>query len=229
MKTYWAIPGPAKAPQQPCIAFSKYDGNNIRIEWSKKRGWYKYGTRKRLLDESNERFGCAIPIFQETLADDIEKVIKTNKLFRGAQGVIVFCELWGPSSFCGVHDPDEKLKLTPIDVGIHKKGIMLPRDFVKTFGHLDIADVIYEGNFNRQFVEDVRNGEYPVEEGVVAKGVIQGKKKNPQHGLWMAKVKTHKWFEKLRACAAKDDTFKKALEENIREQGEIGSMEPMGI
>ena len=34
------------------IAFGKYDGSNIRAEWSQKKGFYKFGTRKRLLDES---------------------------------------------------------------------------------------------------------------------------------------------------------------------------------
>jgi len=218
VKTYWSIPGPSKAPQQPCIAFSKYDGNNIRIEWSRKRGWYKYGTRKRLLDETDEELGCAIPIFQDTLADDIEAVIRKDKLFIGRQQVIVFCELWGPSSFCGIHKENEALKLTPIDVAIHKKGIMLPRLFVNTFGHLDIAKVVYEGNFNRQFIEDVRDGKYPVTEGVVAKGVIQGKKANPQHGLWMAKVKTRHWLDELKQRAEADDRLSRALAENIKEQ-----------
>ena len=215
MKAYWSIPGPSKAPQQDCIAFHKYDGNNIRIEWSRKRGWYKYGTRKRLLDESDEDLGCAIPIFQETLADDMEKVFK-DKQFRGVQSVVVFCELWGPSSFCGVHVPGEKLKLTPIDVSPHKKGIMLPRDFVNTFGHLDIAEVVYEGKFNHEFKEEVKS--WTEVEGVVAKGVVLGKKKNPQHGLWMSKVKTRWWFEKLRKRAEEDESLRRILEENEREQ-----------
>lgn len=213
MKAYWSIPGPR---QQDCIAFSKYDGNNIRIEWSRKRGWYKYGTRKRMLDKSDERFGCAIPIFQETLADDLENVFKKEKLFRGARNVVVFCELWGLSSFCGVHAPGEKLKLTPIDVSLHKKGIMLPRDFVNTFGHLDIAEVVHEGKFNHEFKEEVKS--WTETEGVVAKGVVLGKKKNPQHGLWMAKIKTRWWFEKLREKAKEDESLRRILEENEREQ-----------
>lgn len=219
MKIYWSIPGPSKAPQQSCVAFYKYDGNNIRIEWSRKRGWCKYGTRKRLLDESDKEYGCAISIFQDTLADDMERVVKSDKLFRGVQSVVVFCELWGPSSFCGIHSPNESLKLTPIDVAIHKKGIMLPRDFVNAFGHLDIAKVVYEGNFNHQFIEDVRNGHYVGDtEGIVAKGVIQGKKGNPQHGLWMSKVKTRWWLEELKRRAREDDTFRQVLIENIKEQ-----------
>ncbi len=218
MKSYWSIPGPAKAPRLDCIAFEKYDGNNIRIEWNRKRGWYKFGTRKRLLDETDQEYGCAIPIFKNTLADNLEKVIKKNKVFRGIQNVVVFCELWGENSFCGIHVPGEQLKLTVIDVSLHKKGIMLPRDFVKTFVHLDIAKVVYEGKFNTQFISDVREGKYNVREGIVAKGVIEGKKKNPQHGLWMAKVKTDWWFEELKRRVKENSSLNQVLAENIREQ-----------
>lgn len=57
MKDYPSIPGSSKAPQLPCIAFKKYDGSNIRAEWSKKRGWYKFGTRTQLIDKTDLVFG----------------------------------------------------------------------------------------------------------------------------------------------------------------------------
>ncbi len=41
MLAYPEIPGPAKAPLgRPCIAFAKYDGSNLRFEWTPKRGWH---------------------------------------------------------------------------------------------------------------------------------------------------------------------------------------------
>ena len=33
MKQYWEIPGPSRAPNEPCIAFRKEDGSNFRAEW----------------------------------------------------------------------------------------------------------------------------------------------------------------------------------------------------
>jgi hypothetical protein len=219
MKQYWEIPGPSKAPHAPCIAFDKLDGSNLRFEWSKKRGWYKFGTRKRLFDKSDEEYGCAIQIFQDTYADDIVEVFKKNKAYRGVQQAIVFCEFYGPNSFAGQHVETDPKELMLFDVSIHKKGIVLPREFINHFGHLKTPTVIYEGNFNKQLFQDVRDGKYSVtEEGVVCKGVLLGKKKNPQHGLWMSKIKTKKWFERLQQRAEKIESLKKVLADNLKEQ-----------
>lgn len=223
MKEYWSIPGPSRAPQQPCIAFYKYDGNNIRAEWNKKTGWDKFGTRTRLLDETDPLFGCAIKLFRDKYANDLKRVIQDNKDFRMVRDAkdgrfIAFCELHGPTSFCGIHTPGEELTVTLIDIEVHKYGFLVPREFLRAFGHLDIAKVIYEGNFNKQFIRDVREGKYPVMEGVVAKGVIQGKRGRENHGLWMAKVKTNWWLEELRKRASTDAAFRVALSENVSEQ-----------
>lgn len=37
--------------------FDKLDGSNLRFEWSKKQGWYKFGTRHRLFDNTDPVFG----------------------------------------------------------------------------------------------------------------------------------------------------------------------------
>jgi hypothetical protein len=92
---------------------------------------------------------------------------------------------------------------------INKKGIVLPRDFVKEFGHLRAAECVYEGNFNAQFRRDVMDGKYPVFEGVVAKGVLASSG-NPQHGLWMSKVKTRAWVGELRRRVAESKDAKMA-------------------
>lgn len=219
MKQYWEIPGPSKAPKTHCIAFCKYDGSNLRFEWSKKRGWYKYGTRRRLFDERDPEFGPAVQIFQETYADNISKILRDNKHYRGVEAAIAFCEYFGPSSFGCYQDWSEPHELMLFDMAIHKKGMVLPRDFVNDFGGLKSAQVVYEGNFSDQFVQDVREGRYPVVEGVVAKGVIDGKRANDQHGLWMSKVKTNGWLTELRRRAEIDPSFRQAFAENSSEQG----------
>lgn len=216
MKQYWEIQGPSKAPHEPCIAFYKYDGSNIRCEWTKKRGWHKFGSRTVLIDTSSP-LGEAIGIFGKTYADDLEKVFTNNKLFRNCQNVTVFCEFFGKNSFAGQHDPNDEKEIILLDVNIHKKGIIIPREFIKTFGHLKIPEVVYEGIFNMTFIHDVINGRYPVVEGVVVKGVLSNKRKK-QHSLWMAKVKTAQWINKLKETAKTDSRFKKELEDNLREQ-----------
>jgi hypothetical protein len=186
MKQYPEIMGSAKAPLgKPCIAFYKYDGSNLRWGWAPKRGWYKFGTRTQMFDASHELFGQAIPIFQDILGPQI--VLRARDWEKGVQRIIAYTEFFGPGSFAGRHVQDAPKTLRLIDVELYKRGIMKPRDFVKCFGDMsDIAAVVYEGNLNKQFIDDVRNGVYPVWEGVVAKG-----------DDWMCKIKTLAYRKKL--------------------------------
>ncbi len=106
---------------------------------------------------------------------------------RGVQRIICYTEFLGPSSFAGKHEIAEPKELRLIDAELYKRGMMRPRLFVKTFGDLPYAaQVVYEGNLNVQFIQDVREGRYPVWEGVVAKG-----------DDFMCKIKTTKYMEKL--------------------------------
>lgn len=188
MKTYPEIPGSKKAPLgEQCIAFVKYDGSNLRWEWSPKKGWYKFGTRTRLFDESDEIFGRAIPLFQDTIGPEIARRIKDIE--RGVQSAIVFTEYFGPNNFTGLHKPEDEMELKLFDVNLYKRGIMPARQFVKNFSDLPFAaEVVYEGNLTKPFIDDVRNGVYNVVEGVIAKG-----------DDWMCKIKTDAYLTKLKA------------------------------
>ena len=185
MKSYHSIPGAARAPLgRACTAFFKYDGSNLRWEWTRKRGFHKFGSRTRLFDASDLQFGEAVPLFFERYAEQIEKALVDGH--RGLDQATVFTEFFGPSSFAGTHRSGEPKELRLFDVQIHRKGILGPREFLDAFGHLDfVAEVVYEGNFNRDFIDRVRRGEVVAAgaEGIVAKG-------GTGHGLWMAKVKT---------------------------------------
>lgn len=217
MKSYWSIPGPKESPLGlPCVAFEKFDGSNIRYEWIKKRGWYKFGTRNRLLDCTDPDFGPAIDLFLNKYGDAIPKVLADEKEYRGVRECIVFCEFFGKLSFAGFHEPSDPKDVVLLDVNPHKKGIIGPRQFVKHFGHLHIPRVVYEGNFNRSFIARVRHGEFKVEEGVVAKG--NNPKGKPPHNLWMAKVKTQAWLEQLRKKAEYIEALKAVLADNEKEQ-----------
>jgi hypothetical protein len=186
MQQFPSIDGSAKAPLgKPCIAFYKYDGSNLRWEWSPKQGWHKYGTKHQLFDESDPLYAKAIPIFKDTLGDEIVRRVK--HLERGIQRITVFTEFFGPNSFAGQHDPNDLMELRLIDAFLFKRGFMAPRTFLKTFGDMpQAAQVVYEGNLNKQFIDDVRKGVYPVWEGVVAKG-----------DGFQVKIKTDAYFKKL--------------------------------
>lgn len=196
MKEYWSIPAASKAKRGPCIAFWKHDGSNLRFEWSRKSGWNKFGTRRQLFDETSEAYGDAIRVFRETLAEGIERVIRDER-WSNANCVTAYAEWEGPRSFAGQHRPDDKgqMELTLFDVNVHKKGLVGPRDFVRLFGRLKIPRVVYEGNLNESFIQDVRDNNFGLKEGVVCKG-------GSGHDLWMAKIKTNEYRERLKQMYA---------------------------
>ena len=187
MKQYPEIDGSNKAPiGASCLAFVKYDGSNLRWEWSPKKGWYKFGTRTRLFDHTDEIFAEAIPLFQDTLGPELERRIK--EIERGIQNAIVFTEFFGQNSFTGIHNPTDTKELRLFDVNLYKRGIMKPRQFLKNFGDLPFAaQVVYDGTLNQEFIAAVRCGVYPVVEGVVAKG-----------DDFMCKIKTLTYLTKLK-------------------------------
>jgi hypothetical protein len=51
---YWGL---------PIMAFNKLDGSNLRFEYSQKRGFYKFGTRKQIIDSNSIPFGFAVNLF----------------------------------------------------------------------------------------------------------------------------------------------------------------------
>jgi len=217
MKPYPNISGPKKSPLGlPCIAFIKHDGSNLRFEYGKKQGWWKFGTRTRLFDAQDQEYGRAIEIFKNNYAEGLERVFRDNKQYRGLEKATVFCEFFGPSSFAGWHDFSEQFELCMFDIDIHKKGFVTARDFVNNFGQLKLPEVMYEGNFNKQFINDVKANKYGLNEGVVAKGVKPTGK--PPHNLWSTKVKTSWWLQELLNRSIKDESLKKVFEDNVSEQ-----------
>lgn len=99
MKTYPSIPK-AMGCEGFLHTFDKIDGSNLRFEWTKKRGWFKFGTRKCLFDESDQVFGAAIHIFNDTLAKPLEKII----VAQSWQKVVVFAEFWAQKVLRAITD-----------------------------------------------------------------------------------------------------------------------------
>ena len=202
MKEYPSIPKiSSELIGLSCMAQMKYDGSNLRTEYSKKQGWYKWGTRRRLFDRKDPEYGIAIEIFEKTYAEPLAKAITDCKEFRGQQSAVAFLEFFGPESFAGWHDPkllgvekNEPLELRLFDVNIHRKGLLGPRRFIQLFGHLPTPQILYDGILTEQFVQDVREGRYPVNEGVICKG---GGEKSC-HDIWMVKIKTFAYLDKLK-------------------------------
>jgi len=168
--------------------FDKVDGSNLRFEWSRKRGWYKYGTRERLFDQTDEVFGEAIPLFQKILAEPLDKVARKERW----DALTVFAEFWGLGSFAGLHVPGEPKNLTLFDANPYKKGILGPKQFLDLFGDLGIPKFLGRQRWTRGFVERVRLGQV---EGITFEGVVG--KGGEGHDLVMAKAKTQAWLDRV--------------------------------
>jgi hypothetical protein len=138
-----------------------------------------------MFDASTPVYREAIPLFMDTLGDEI--VRRTKQIVRNPERITAFTEFFGPLSFAGQHDETEQKELKLFDVFLFKKGFVPPKQFVDVYGDLpQAAEVIYQGNLNKQFILDVREGKYPVFEGVIAKG-----------DDFMVKIKTKAYYDRL--------------------------------
>lgn len=195
MEQYPSLLGSAKAPLgKLCIAQYKYDGSNLRWEWSPKQGFHKYGTRRLLFDKTDPTFGEAIALFQDTMAQDI--VRRTKDWVRNPQRITAFTEFFGERSFAGSHEPDDVKELRLFDIYLFKKGMVPIKDFLKHYGDMpQAAEVVYEGNLNHEFIRSLKTGTFsctatlkrPLFEGVIAKG-----------SDFAVKIKTDDYFARLR-------------------------------
>jgi hypothetical protein len=159
--------------------FDKLDGANIRAEWNRKNGFYKFGSRHVLLDETHQ------PL---------------SKIFRDQryESAVAFIEYWSPTSFAGKIDFANPMQATLFDVAPYKQGLMGPKDFLKLFGTLNIPRFLGTINWTRDFVGKVWREEL---EGITEEGVV-GKAKEGRHDLILAKAKTERWIMKVRALYA---------------------------
>jgi len=199
MKPYPSIPHVSeKHLGLICYSFVKYDGSNLRFEYSRKQGWYKFGTRHRLFDRQDPEFGGAIQVFLDRLAEPVERMMRD---FNGnPESFMAFCEFLGPHSFAGQHDPqwlnvesNEPKELVLIDVSVYKRGMLDPRRFVELFGgQQHVAQCLDFAPLTDQYVIDVRSGKIVPGEGVILKG-------GEGHGFWMAKIKTEQYLDRLRS------------------------------
>ena len=165
-----------------------------------------------IIDESHEIFGNAITIFLQKYGDDLDYLFSKEKIYRNVREFIAFAEYVGENSFAGYHDPNDKMKIILFDINVYKKGLIPPKEFLDYFGHLHIPELIYQGNLNQSFIQEVRNNKFNLKEGVVYKWV---RKTKGNDIVWMAKIKTIEWLNRLKNKFGEETLNKELSEKDI--------------
>lgn len=190
METYPTIP--KQVTKAPIIAFDKIDGSNIRAEWTRKGGFSKFGTRRRLLDPSEPVLGEAIELFNAKYAADLERIFRKQRLEK----VTAFFEFFGPSSFAGFHVEEERHDVVFFDLHVFKKGMMAPKEFLKLFeDKIELPSILYRGTPTHDFMESVKNSEL---EGMTFEGVVCKGGYDSRGRLVVFKVKSQAWLDALK-------------------------------
>jgi len=192
----------SRAPRESCIAFLKLDGSNIRVKYTNKKGFCLFGSRTQLFDKGHPFLGESVDIFYKEYENPLVDLIE--KHFSDEREVIVFLEFFGDKSFAGYHEKDDPKRLVLFDImyGHKARKFLLPQEFVKLTSKIGVrtAPIIYQGNLTDQFIYDVKDGKYE-SEGVVEGVVCKGTATTGAHRghVWMAKIKTQKYFDMLNA------------------------------
>lgn len=194
MKQYPSIPAAigTRFFEFDAYVFRKEDGRNIRVRWTKKKGFCQFGSRHRLFDSSDPEFGQAIPIFNDTMAESLARILIDAKV----TDAIVFGELWGEKSFAGIFEPGDPLRISLFDACLNKKGFLAPAEFRKMFeDKVATAQCLGMHRWTRGLVERVYDGGF---EGASFEGVV-GKTKERGGELLMAKAKTKSWLDAVKS------------------------------
>lgn len=181
--------------------FDKLDGSNIRGLWTKKKGFNRFGSRTELIDKTHLLLGKAPELVLEKYNEDLSRRLYKERVDQA----LCFFEFYGPSSFAGNHDlVNETQTVTLIEISLHPKGIIKPKEFLKLADGLDHAKLLYEGFLNQEVIESVRNGTLP---NMTFEGVI-GKTNSGTPGLPnMFKIKNVNWLKKLKEFCKGDEAL----------------------
>jgi hypothetical protein len=176
-----------------CYCFDKLDGSNIRVEWDNKLskkststyGFKKFGTKNSMIGNVNH--------FMNKYSTHLDEIFRTDKLYRHSKIITVYLEYFGINSFAGLHEKTDEKDLILFDVQRFQKGFVSPSKFINDFGVLGIPSIVYEGEYNEDLIEKVRNNNLGKKliEGVVAKG-------SEDQEVWMAKIKTNEWLQNIK-------------------------------
>lgn len=195
---------------QSVWGFNKLDGQNFCAKFNVRKSVFdSFGSRKKMVDETDEQFGETVKQFKNSnIPDVLIELVKKNKgkggIFSGTDEITFYFEWYGEHSFGGVHDPNDEMHLCLIDVFIKKRGYIEPKEFYNIFcvdDRIETPELIFKGILTKSFVDEIWNNDwtqegckYPtVKEGVVCRlsSLLKGQR------MPKVKFKTKWWIDKL--------------------------------
>lgn len=202
---------------QSVWGFNKLDGQNFCVKFNVRKNIFdSFGSRKRMVDETDEQFGETVKMFKNsdiptTLIELVKKNKGKNGIFSGTDEITFYFEWCGEHSFCGVHDPNDEMHLCLIDVFIKKRGYIEPKDFYEIFctdDRIETPELIFKGVLTKSFIDEIWNNDwtqdgckYPmVKEGVVCR--LSSRLKGQR--MPKVKFKTKWWIDKLHSKYPED-------------------------
>lgn len=168
--------------------FDKLDGSNIRVEFSLKKGFDKFGTRKKLMSDDSGILNLSKDLIMQN-EKEVHDIFKKNKWQEGT----LFFEFYGDKSFAGFHEENDNFKVKLIDAHIGKVGYLPPKDYIKAFDNIDMAEFLGIFRLNQIVMKEIKEGNFSgmTFEGVIGKAFIRNK-------IIRCKVKNQAWIDKLK-------------------------------
>ena len=168
------------------------------MEWSRKTGFSKFGTRTRLLNPNETPLGEAHNIFMNSFSDVLAPILSKTRVERAT----LFLEFYGENSFAGFHEEEQHF-LSLFDVSLYKKGFLSPQDFLKMFENaVPTPELLHQGHMTKDIVEMIHDGSL---DGMTFEGVVCKAYNSRKKNLTMFKVKNRAWLEKLKSKCAGDE------------------------
>ena len=175
--------------------FNKLDGSNIRAEWCRKKGFYRFGSRTKLININTPILGESINLFLEKYNESLSKIFFDKKYEK----VVCFSEFFGKNSFAGSHIEEDKKDIVLFDINPYKKGFLSPQDFLSLTENIDTSKLLTIDFLSEELIYSIKKSELKnmTLEGIVAKAVSKNK-------IFMTKVKTEKWLNLLKIYCNND-------------------------
>lgn len=185
-----------------CHSFVKYDGSNIRFEWTKKQGFHKFGSRHHLIDKTHPMLGESIEIVQDLTGPALlrDLINWDKRLINNAGEFTGFAEFFGKSSFAGNHVADEEHFMKVFDVSIYKKGFLKPNELCEFALSEHYAKLLGIVPYNESYMDSIFKGDgldqadyiQTIAEGVILKAVVKNQ-------VQRIKLKTKVWLDEIKA------------------------------